>query len=286
MSLSPVVSVVLATRDRPSLLRGAIAAVLTQTFHELELIVVDDGSGPETAGVVADAEVDPRVRGIRHAKPRGAAAARNAGAALARGRHLLFEDDDCRGMPGRVEALVEALASDREAAYAYSLARHVEPSGQIVIKGDEGPWTIGTPAALIRTEVFRETGGFDERLPRLVDFDLWTRILARWRAVAVPEVLFESVRSDSGLSGSTNALEAAARRLLVKYRPGDLPAEHHAAMHRRVGGALLLEGLWGAGLRHFRASIRSCPWCPRSWLGLAAGLTGPFLYRGILSRIP
>ena len=286
MDTSPLVSVIIATRDRPTLLEDAIASILDQRYEPLELIVVDDGSGPDTAAVIERAASDPRVDSLRHAAARGAAAARNAGAAAARGEFLLFEDDDCRSAPGRVAALAAALKSRPDAGYAYCHARQIETSGVEVRKGGEGPWSVGTPAVLIRRRVFHEVGGFDPELPRLVDFDLWTRVLARYPAVEVPEVLFETTRSDRGLSASDDALVSAAERLLLKYGPNDLPDRHRSIMHRRLGGALLLQGLKRLALRHFFAGVRSCPWCPRSWAAFVVALAGPGIYRAALGRLP
>lgn len=287
---TPLVSVVIPTRDRAEMLRGAVEAVLAQRYPELELIVVDDGSRDHTPSVTAGLGSGAGILVLRHAEPRGPAAARNAGAALAHGELLLFEDDDCRGTPGRVEKLVEALASRPDAAYAFCHSRRVTSAGETVRKGTEGPWSIGTPAALIRADAFREVGGFDEALPRLQDFDLWTRLLARWPAVEVPETLYEAGWDDVGISASDDKLRAAEERLYDKYSPDDLPARdrparHLSAMHRRLGGKLLMYGHWRRGLAHFRRAVRRCPACPRSWAALAAGLTGPTAYRAIVDSM-
>ena len=279
---TPLVSVVIPTRDRAEMLRGAVEAVLAQRYPELELIVVDDGSRDHTPSVTAGLGSGAGVLVLRNAEPRGPAAARNAAAELAHGELLLFEDDDCRGEPDRVEKLVEALTPRPDAAYAFCHSRRVTSAGGVVTKGTEGPWSIGTPAALIRADAFREVGGFDEALPRLQDFDLWTRLLARWPAVEVPETLYEAGWDDVGISASDEKLRLAEERLYDKYSPDDLPPRHLSAMHRRLGGKLLMYGHWRRGLAHFRRAVRRCPACPRSWAALAAGLTGPAVYRAIV----
>ena len=284
-AMGALVSVVIPTRDRADVLRDALLAMLAQTHPALEIIVVDDGSGDHTADVAARAaHGDGRIRILRHEEPRGAAAARNAGARVARGRYLLFEDDDCRGRPDRVERLVRALEAEPDAAYAYGWIRR-PAAGSTAVTGTEGAWSIGTPSALIRKEAFDAVGGFDEGLPRLQDFDLWTRILARFPAVEVPAVLYETVLAGVGISGSPERLVAASRRLTEKYRDGDLPGPHRAAMHRRLGGALLLEGQRREGLAHFGRALRIRTRDPRSWLGLAAAVAGPRAYRLVVSGI-
>lgn len=279
---SALVSVIIPTRDRPHQLRRAIAAVLAQRYAPLELIVVDDASGPETARAVAEAAGDdPRVRLLRHESIRGAAIARNTGATAAAGQYLLFEDDDCEGDPARIAKLVRALENAPDAAFAYCRWR-LESDGEIVTLGLEGPWGISTPCALIRAECFRDVGGFDPELPRLQDFDLWTRLLAKWQAVEVPEVLFEMHRGGDGISVSDERLLVASSRLLFKYGDHRMPTAHVAAMHRRLGGKLLLAGFRKEGVAHFLQAVRRCGWCARSWLGLAAALAGPGPYRALV----
>ena len=87
------VSVILPTYNRATLLSRSIGSVLVQTFEDLELIVVDDGSRDDTADVVK-AIGDPRVRYVPLGRNRGLSAARNAGLAESRGEFLAFQDSD------------------------------------------------------------------------------------------------------------------------------------------------------------------------------------------------
>lgn len=88
-----LVSVIVPTHDRPALLREAIASVLRQSHPRFELLVVDDGSGPETAAVLAELD-DPRIRWFRRERSGGGGAARNVGLAHARGEYVTYLDDD------------------------------------------------------------------------------------------------------------------------------------------------------------------------------------------------
>ncbi len=99
----PAVSVVVPTRDRPSQLAGCLAALEAQTARTYEVVVVDDGS-VDAAAVSAVVAGAPHARLVRGAGS-GPAAARNLGAAAARGPVLCFTDDDCRPEPGWIEAL-------------------------------------------------------------------------------------------------------------------------------------------------------------------------------------
>lgn len=112
MATGPEVSVVFATHNRAGRLPRMLAALRSQTLapDRFEVIAVDDGSADDTAAVlereVAAGGLDLRVLG--HDRPRGPAAARNAGWRAARGPAVLFTDDDCVPSPGWIEAALAA----------------------------------------------------------------------------------------------------------------------------------------------------------------------------------
>lgn len=112
--MTPTVSVILPCYNRHQSLAAAINSVLTQSFTDFELIVVDDGS-PQTLKPVLDAIVDPRLRYLRRPHNGGAAAARNTGIAAARGQFIAFQDSDDLWLPGKLErqlALFAQLGED------------------------------------------------------------------------------------------------------------------------------------------------------------------------------
>jgi hypothetical protein len=101
----PLVSVVLATRNRSRLLERAIASVLAQTYPNWELVVVDDGSTDDTADTIASFD-DARIRRLAGGGV-GASAARNLGLAATTGEYVTFLDDDNLMAPGWLRAIAE-----------------------------------------------------------------------------------------------------------------------------------------------------------------------------------
>jgi glycosyltransferase involved in cell wall biosynthesis len=98
------ISVIVITKDEQPRLKLALVALARQSIdwkHHAEIIVVDDGSAEPVGTHIAPSGPQPRI--IRHEKSRGRSAARNAGAALARGRRLLFLDGDVLMSPQAVE---------------------------------------------------------------------------------------------------------------------------------------------------------------------------------------
>src|SRR5262245_21923057 len=104
----PLVSVIVPTRDRPTLLARALASIDAQTFCAGEIIVVDDGSQNPPHEVIAGF---PSVRLIVLPRRGGAAAARNVGIRASRGEFVAFLDDDDAWLPSKLERQVELLAA-------------------------------------------------------------------------------------------------------------------------------------------------------------------------------
>jgi glycosyltransferase involved in cell wall biosynthesis len=104
-----LVSVVLPVFDREATVASALASVLSQTYRQLELLVVDDGSTDSSVKVIEQfAAADPRVRFIRLPANEGRSAARNHALDAARGEFVTFLDSDDLYAPERLEALVGA----------------------------------------------------------------------------------------------------------------------------------------------------------------------------------
>jgi glycosyltransferase involved in cell wall biosynthesis len=112
--VSPQISIVVPTRDRPDRLAVCLAALERQTAADLEIVVVDDASR-DTAAVAAVVTGAPRAR-LLHGAGRGPAAARNAGVAAARAPVICFTDDDCDPVPGWAAALTARIAAGADAA--------------------------------------------------------------------------------------------------------------------------------------------------------------------------
>lgn len=195
----PVVSVLMVFHRDTPFLRPAIASVLGQTFADLELVLVDNGTGL-TAADLGPAGADARLRWVRLAQNLGIAAGHNAGVAAARGEFVALLDYDDLALPTRLERQVAALRSDPGLGLVSSLARRIDASGAMT-----GPvFTIGeaaghraysqfaapliTPALTGRRELFRATP-YRPEFPFAADLDFQARASEGWRSAVLPEVL-------------------------------------------------------------------------------------------------
>src|SRR4030043_1337098 len=103
---APTVSVIIPTYNRAHLVGRSIRSVLNQTYQDLEVIVVDDGSKDNTAEIVRGI-TDPRIVFLKHEKNRGVSAARNTGLKAARGKYIAFQDSDDEWLPQKLEKQLE-----------------------------------------------------------------------------------------------------------------------------------------------------------------------------------
>ena len=108
---SAIVSAVIPTRNRPDLVRRAVASALGQTFRELEVIVVVDGPDQDTVSVLTGIG-DARLRVIALEESVGGAEARNVGARASIGQWVALLDDDDEWLPHKIEKQLEAVHLD------------------------------------------------------------------------------------------------------------------------------------------------------------------------------
>ncbi|SDY65995.1 Glycosyltransferase involved in cell wall bisynthesis [Micromonospora pattaloongensis] len=114
----PSVTAVVPTRDRPELLRAALAAILTQDYPgTIEAVVVHDQSEPDMS-LATTADPRRQVRVIVNSRTPGLAGARNSGILDARGELVAFCDDDDEWLPGKLRAQVDALLAVPGAEFA------------------------------------------------------------------------------------------------------------------------------------------------------------------------
>jgi glycosyltransferase involved in cell wall biosynthesis len=177
-SEQPLVSVIIPTHNRPTLLHTALASVLQQSYSQLEIVVIDDGSEPP---VRLAEPIDPRIKLIRQDRSMGAAAARNLGMRHAQGQFFAFLDDDDAYFPHKLALQVPYLLAHPEVDMVFSRVEYHYGNGQKEChnNGYNG-WlanfihlnTIHTNASLFRPRIL-SCIQFDERLRKYDDMQFY-----------------------------------------------------------------------------------------------------------------
>lgn len=186
---SPLVSVVIPTHDRSDHLPGAIRSVADQTYDEIELIVVDDGSPVSVTQTLEDLPADElhSVEILRHQENRGANVARNTGIRAATGDYVAFLDDDDRWYETKVARQLETFQqTGPEVGVVYTgIETEGERGNTTLIQTAEGNVikalltgkTFGQfSSVMVRTDVVEEAGLPDERFPAWQDREWFFRL--------------------------------------------------------------------------------------------------------------
>jgi glycosyltransferase involved in cell wall biosynthesis len=237
---TPVVSVIVPTRDRPALLPTAVESVLEQSLGDVEVVVVDDGSR-EPVRLAAD----PRVRVVRFAASRGLAAALNAGAQEARGRWVGHVDDDDRLLPHMVEASLEAIERSALPQPVASLSgvEVVRPDGTVITRMLPPTSPRGSHYSLEPLEPGRayevratlvveralvlELGGWDEAFRARVRHEFLLRLNPVCSLQGVDRIGYQAVDHGSGPRVSKNDV--------LKHETLELLVEKHRALFESHG---------------------------------------------------
>jgi glycosyltransferase involved in cell wall biosynthesis len=194
------VAVVMRTKDRPVLLERAVRSVVSQTFSDFELIVVNDGGDPEAVDELIRRHPAPepaRVRTVHHAKPAGLLSPPNAPIRDSASVFVAIHDDDdswhpefleqttCRlqetgamGVIATTDKVVEALDGDRIDTVERS---RLHPGLRFLSLYEMCFENYATPIAfLYRREAYDAIGGYDESLETVADWDFAIRFLSRY----------------------------------------------------------------------------------------------------------
>ncbi len=195
-----LVSVVIPTFQHAETLSACLDSVLDQTYPNIQIIVVNDGSTDNTAQVL-EAYAD-RVT-IINQENRGSNPARNRGLQEATGEFVIFCDADVRMKPEMIEVMMLALEDHPEASYAYSAFRFGwKRFGGLEFSADRlRERNFIHTSSLVRRADFP---GFDESIKRLQDWDVWLTMLEAGKmGVLVPDELFTVTVSGTSRIGSS-----------------------------------------------------------------------------------
>lgn len=268
--MRPAVSVLLPVRNGMPYLTTAIESLLGQTFADVEVIAIDDGSSDGTAAYLGGL-TDPRVRVLRPQAP-GLASALNTGLAAARGRYVARQDADDWSAPERLARQVAWLEARPDIDILATAVSFVDegsaPLESAWTRAVHSQWDAAcTPeeiaalmpltccifhaTVLTRTAVLRGAGGYDPATVPAEDYDLWLRLLPQHRFARLPERLY-TVRAHAASSSAIRRAEQTTRAIEAKLRyvrrqVPDLPwpvrlvlpcADRGAEAFRRAGPAL------------------------------------------------
>jgi glycosyltransferase involved in cell wall biosynthesis len=287
------VSVVVTCYNYARYLPEAVGSVLDQTYGDLEVVLVDDGSTDETPQVVTQWRDEPRLRYVRQDNA-GQASAKNLGIRLAREPLVAFLDADDRWDPTKLARQVPLFARP-EVGVVYSRGLLLDAAGATRLPA-RASWErtpragrvteyllydnmVPFSSAVVRRSLLQEVGGFDEQLAMAIDWDLWLRLSRHCEFAWVDEPLLH-YRIGHGDQMSRQALvrleccERILARFLAQHGAELRQADVRAALGYSYAqrGAVFAARDRRRALGYFRRSLAMKPGGRAAWVGLVRTL--------------
>lgn len=228
----PKVSVVVSCYNYARFLPEAVASLQSQTYPNVEILIVDDGSTDDTPAVAARLAADPRVVSVRQANE-GQAGAKNTGIRRATGEFIAFLDADDRWDPKKLEKQMRLFA-DPDVGVVFSRMKPVNEAGVPVATRDTAPERqprrgrvtealffdnfVPFSSAVVRRSVFDRVGVMDTAISMGIDWDLWLRASVHFSFDFVDEELMEYRMGHAGqMSHRQEERHGWAEKIMEKF---------------------------------------------------------------------
>lgn len=217
-----LISVLIPTYNAGIYIEKTLQSVLEQTYQNIEIIVVDDGSTDDTEIILKKFD-DPRLHYIKQTNSGGPAKPRNVGIAASKGEYIALFDSDDLMLPTKLSTQIEALKATPDAAFCCTNFSKIDECGKITTaafwetnknfqnldKSKQDTFGnyyyypneltnnllihnfVATSSVLIRKDVLDKIGGFDESLANADDYDMWLRISPHYSYILIPQVMHQ-----------------------------------------------------------------------------------------------
>lgn len=288
---TPETSVVIPTYNREDVIGRAIRSALSQTYQDLEIIVIDDASVDGTEQVVQRFESD-RLSYIRCQTNQGPSAARNRGLKESRGAYIAFLDSDDQWLSTKLEKQIKKIKdSPSKVGAVYTgywvvrdgvreLGRLPSKRGNIHQAQLARDHVSPTSTVLVRKECFGRVGNFDTSLPNRQDYEMWLRISRHYHFEYVREPLVNLFVSGNRITGNFLSRVEAQERILSSI--SDEIAQLPTWKRRKIFGCQYYvlaryaqkEGHVEHAKHYIARSLSRNPFSLKSWIVLAALVSG------------
>jgi glycosyltransferase involved in cell wall biosynthesis len=224
--LNSKVSIVLPTYNGSMYIRQSIDSCLSQTYKNIELIIVDDGSSEDIEQIVRSYN-DDRIFYFRHSRSLGLPDALNTGFSHTMGKYLTWTSDDNFYDTKAIEVMVKFLEENSKIDFVYTNYYAVDENGKILesIMVDspkvlDRKDCIG-PCFLYKRKIYEKIGGYDSNFILVEDYEYWLRVREQFRMQKLNEYLYFYRRHEESLSSQNKSalIEEQAAKASRKYIP-------------------------------------------------------------------
>lgn len=230
----PLVSILMPVYNTAPYLKEAVDSMLSQTFTDFELIVLNDCS-PDYAEMVLDTCHDSRIVRYKGEKNVGLSNVLNVGIGMARGRYIARMDSDDLSLPNRLQVQVEYLENHSDIDLV-SVGMQLFGAREDVWIREQHPEKVKINAlfhspvlhasSMWRKEAFEREGlRFRQEMVPAEDYDLWTRALVKGlKLVNLPEVLYRYRIHETQATTQTDKTTAKSKEVVEAYLREALPS--------------------------------------------------------------
>lgn len=224
----PKVSVIIPSYNHQEYVRDAIMSVLNQSFSDLEVVVVDDGSRDKTVAEIRKIK-DSRVRLFTFKENRGACTAANYAVSKAKGTYIAMLSSDDLFESDKIAKQVEFLQQNPKIGAVFTKATIIDQDGAAFKQKHfysnifdqpnrtQAEWLrfffynancLCHPSALIRKKVYTKIGDYDPRFAQLPDLHFWIRLVRHFPIHVLPDRLIRFRVHANNVSGDTTKTHA------------------------------------------------------------------------------
>ena len=283
--MEPLVSVIIPAYNKSQLTVKTVDSVLAQTYRNIEIIVVDDGSTDDT-GLLLGAFTD-KIKYV-YKKNGGACSARNLGLRQAGGAYISFLDCDDLYEPQKIQRCVEYLEKNGRFGFVHTAAYFIDEKDQVIGTYDHPKSQrtglvaselimgnfICNSTAVIRKRCLDKVGGFDETIFPPADWDLWLRLSERFEVGYLDQPLTKYRVTDNYTFRYLERSKADEQKVVEKFfarnrQWTDLAGKAWSRFHFRYAQCYLLKDDSKHFQQEFLLAFKRNPLNGKAWLMLA-----------------
>lgn len=211
--LQPKVSVIMNVYNGSSFLEDAIQSVLSQTFTNFELVIVNDGSTDQTGQILDIHKCNSRVVIVTNPVNKGIAASKNIAIRKSKGEYIALMDADDISEPDRLQKQMDYLDSHPDIGVVGAWSRVINDKGELlseVMRPESDSvivlWMLlrhcamNQPTIMLRRNLVIQAGGYNEKLSVSEDYEMWTRLASITKLSNIPEYLVRYRQHDNNIS--------------------------------------------------------------------------------------
>lgn len=272
--MKPLVSVIIPNYNYASYVREAIDSVLAQTYSNIEIIVVDDGSKDESKIILES--YGNKIKAIFQ-QNQGVSAARNNGIEQSKGEFIAFLDADDVWLPQKIEKQIERFSGDESLGLVHVGVEDIDADGNILqahldgLEGDVSHELLlftravilgGGSGIMIRHSILKEIGGFDSRLSTSADWDVIYQVSNRYKVGFIAEILLKYRIHGSNMHGNIPRMEREMMLCFEKAFDGKPKVDKrkcYGNLHKILAGSYFHAKYYPQFLNHTLKSLLKNP---------------------------